>query len=385
MIRSNITLNREYTVGKTDERLFGSFIEHIGRAVYGGIYEPEHPEADEAGFRKDVAEAVRALRVPVIRYPGGNFVSGYHWEDGVGPVEKRPVVRELAWQALEPNRVGTDEFCRWCGRVGASPLMAVNLGTRGAEDAKNLVEYCNAPAGSKYADMRCANGQNEPYGIKTWCLGNEMDGEWQIGHKTAHEYGRLAADAASMMKMTDPEIELVLCGSSSRSMPTFPEWDAEVLRQAYNYVDYISLHSYYENDDGDLGSFLASGTDMENFITGMIAVCDHIKLEKRSGRPCEPYHIPRKSGKGGFPFVAVTYHRCALRTYDIFRRLRGVARVGLAGKHGVTDRKVPAEFLKRKADLGLLRQVAVADEYAHLSRLRKNRGAVNIRHGAVSF
>lgn len=195
MIRSNITLNREYTVGKTDERLFGSFIEHIGRAVYGGIYEPEHPEADEAGFRKDVAEAVRALRVPVIRYPGGNFVSGYHWEDGVGPVEKRPVVRELAWQALEPNRVGTDEFCRWCGRVGASPLMAVNLGTRGAEDAKNLVEYCNAPAGSKYADMRCANGQNEPYGIKTWCLGNEMDGEWQIGHKTAHEYGRLAADA----------------------------------------------------------------------------------------------------------------------------------------------------------------------------------------------
>ena len=182
MIKSNITLNREYTVGKTDERLFGSFIEHIGRAVYGGIYEPEHPEADEAGFRKDVAEAVRALRVPVIRYPGGNFVSGYHWEDGVGPVEKRPVVRELAWQALEPNRVGTDEFCRWCGRVGASPLMAVNLGTRGAEDAKNLVEYCNAPAGSKYADMRCANGQNEPYGIKTWCLGNEMDGEWQIGH-----------------------------------------------------------------------------------------------------------------------------------------------------------------------------------------------------------
>ena len=284
MIRSNITLNREYTVGKTDERLFGSFIEHIGRAIYGGIYEPEHPEADEAGFRKDVAEAVRALRVPVIRYPGGNFVSGYHWEDGVGPVEKRTVVRELAWQALEPNRVGTDEFCRWCGRVGASPLMAVNLGTRGAEDAKNLVEYCNAPAGSKYADMRCTNGQNEPYGIKTWCLGNEMDGEWQIGHKTAHEYGRLAADAASMMKMTDPEIELVLCGSSSRSMPTFPEWDAEVLRQAYNYVDYISLHSYYENDDGDLGSFLASGTDMENFITGMIAVCDHIKLEKRSGK-----------------------------------------------------------------------------------------------------
>ncbi len=281
-MKAALKICRDFTVGKVDKRLFGSFIEHLGRAVYGGIYEPGHPLADEKGFRKDVIELVKGLQVPVVRYPGGNFVSGYRWEDGTGPKELRPRRRELAWSSIETNEVGIDEFQEWAKRANTEVMMAVNMGTRGPEEAREVVEYCNVGSGSALSDRRAANGFPEPFGIKLWCLGNEMDGDWQMGHKTAEEYGRIAHESAKLMKLTDPSIELVVCGSSSPGMETFGSWEETVLMHTYDDVDYLSLHSYYENYADNIDLFLASSERMDRFISSVIATCDHVKALKRS-------------------------------------------------------------------------------------------------------
>ncbi|WP_050183794.1 alpha-N-arabinofuranosidase [Domibacillus robiginosus] len=280
--KAKMTIDKEFVIGQIDERIYGSFIEHLGRAVYEGIYEPDHPSADEQGFRTDVIDLVKELKVPLVRYPGGNFLSGYNWEDGVGPVEERPRKLDLAWRATEPNIIGTNEFMDWAKKINAEVNMAVNLGTRGIDAARNLVEYCNHTSGSYWSDKRIEHGYKEPYNIKTWCLGNEMDGPWQIGHKTAYEYGRLAAETAKAMRWVDPSIELVACGSSNRHMPTFAEWEATVLEHTYDHVDFISLHTYYGNYDEDLGNYLAQSMDMDQFIYSVISIADYIKAKKRS-------------------------------------------------------------------------------------------------------
>ncbi|GAA4958831.1 alpha-N-arabinofuranosidase [Streptomonospora halophila] len=279
MLHASMTIDPAFRVAPVHRRTFGSFVEHMGRCVYTGIYEPDHPSADADGFRADVAELVRELGVTTVRYPGGNFVSGYRWEDGVGPKDQRPVRRELAWHSTETNQFGLDEFAAWTRRLGIEPMMAVNLGTRGLQEAVDLLEYANHPGGTALSDRRAANGSPQPHGIRMWCLGNEMDGPWQIGHKTAHEYGRLAAEVARAMRMSDPDLELVACGSSGSTMPTFGAWEAEVLEQAYDYVDYISLHAYYEEHDGDLASFLASSTDMDHFIESVVATADAVRAK----------------------------------------------------------------------------------------------------------
>ncbi|GMA65223.1 alpha-N-arabinofuranosidase [Alicyclobacillus fastidiosus] len=284
MKKSRMVLEPEFQIAEVDNRIYGSFIEHLGRAVYEGIYEPDHPLANEDGFRMDVVELVKELQVPIVRYPGGNFVSGYNWEDGVGPKEVRKRRLELAWRTIETNQVGTNEFADWAKLVNSEVMMAVNLGTRGVDAARNLVEYCNHPSGTYWSDLRVSHGYREPHKIKTWCLGNEMDGPWQIGHKTADEYGRVALEAAKVMKWVDPSIDLVLCGSSGTQMPTFPQWEATVLDHAYDHVDYISLHRYYGNRDGDTANFLASSLDMEQFIHTVVSTCDYIKAKKRSNK-----------------------------------------------------------------------------------------------------
>lgn len=281
-MKAKITVAAELKVGKIDRRIFGSFIEHLGRAVYGGIYEPDHPLADEDGFRKDVIQLINELNVPIVRYPGGNFVSGYKWEDGVGPVEKRPRRLELAWGTTEPNWVGTNEFMKWCKKANTAPMMAVNLGTRGPDDARRLVEYCNHPGGSELSDLRASHGYKDPWNIKLWCLGNEMDGGWQMGAKTATEYGRTALEASKMMKWTSPGIETVLCGSSSRNSPTFGSWEVESLDIAYDSVDYVSLHQYYDNRPDDAPSFLAKTLELDEFIYSVICAVDFVKSKKRS-------------------------------------------------------------------------------------------------------
>ena len=281
-MKARLILNKDFTVGKVDDRIFGSFIEHLGRAVYNGIYEPGHPTADDMGFRKDVMELVNKLNVPIVRYPGGNFVSGYKWEDGIGDRKKRPRRAELAWHTIETNEIGIDEFQEWAKRAGSQVMQAVNLGTRGPEEARDLLEYCNFPKGTYYSDLRRSNGFEEPFNIKVWCLGNEMDGPWQIGAKTAEEYGRIACETAKIMKELDPSIELVACGSSHLYMPTFGKWEATVLEHAYNYIDYISLHNYYGNRENDTRSFLACSLDMDKFIKSVVAICDYLKTIKHS-------------------------------------------------------------------------------------------------------
>ncbi|MDD2972358.1 MAG: alpha-N-arabinofuranosidase [Lachnospiraceae bacterium] len=280
----NMVVHKDYKIGEIDKRIYGSFVEHMGRVVYTGIYEPTHPTADSDGFRRDVIEAVKILGVTSIRYPGGNFVSSYHWEDGVGPREERPRKLELAWKSIETNEFGTNEFMKWIKKVGAEPMMAVNLGTRGLEDAVNLLEYCNFEKGTKYSNLRIAHGVENPYGVKTWCLGNEMDGPWQIGHKTAKEYGRIAEETAKAMKLVDPSIELVSCGSSLNTMTTFPQWEADSLDCTYEYVDYISLHQYFAGQQMGTGKFLAQADSMNTYIKTVISVCDFIKAKKRSDK-----------------------------------------------------------------------------------------------------
>ena len=281
---ATFVVDRDFRIGAIDPRLYGAFLEHLGRAIYGGIYEPGHATADEMGFRGDVMDIVRELKVPVVRYPGGNFVSGYNWEDGVGPQEQRPRRLDLAWKSTEPNSFGTNEFAAWAKRAGVDVMLAVNLGTRGIDEARNLVEYCNHPGGTEWSDLRIQHGVREPHKIKYWCLGNEMDGLWQIGHKTADEYGRLAYETAKAMKWVDPSIELVACGSSYPAMATFPDWEMTVLEHTYEYVEYISLHSYYGLEDDDLGSFLAQSLTMDDYIRTVASACDVVQAKKRSGK-----------------------------------------------------------------------------------------------------
>jgi alpha-N-arabinofuranosidase len=276
-LTARLTIDPVAEIGPIRRRLFGSFVEHLGRCVYGGIYEPGHPTADAEGFRQDVIALVRELGVSAIRYPGGNFVSGFRWEDSVGPRESRPRRLDLAWHSTETNEVGLHEFAGWLQKIDSELMLALNLGTRGVLEALDLLEYSNIPGGSTLSDQRIANGSVDPFGVAMWCLGNEMDGPWQLGHRSAEDYGKLAAQTAKAMKQLDPSIELVVCGSSGAQMPTFGEWERVVLTESYEDVDYISCHAYYHEKDGDLGSFLASAVDMDHFIDTVVATADQVR------------------------------------------------------------------------------------------------------------
>ncbi len=280
--RANISINLNDLIADVDDRIYSSFIEHFGRAIYTGIYEPRHQSADSQGFREDVLDSVKELNIPVIRYPGGNFVSGYNWEDGVGPRENRKTKLDLAWSALETNEIGLNEFSDWLKKAGANMMLAVNLGTRGADEARNLVEYCNFPSGTYYSDLRISHGYPTPHNVRLWCLGNEMDGPWQICAKTAEEYGRLACETAKVMKLVDPTIELTVCGSSFKEMPTYKTWEETVLMHTYDYVDYISLHTYYENNEDDTPSFLSKALDMDSFIKEVANICESVRIKKKA-------------------------------------------------------------------------------------------------------
>lgn len=284
MVTARLTIDPHFAVGPVNRRLFGSFVEHLGRCVYDGIYEPGHAAADAEGFRKDVIELVKELGVSTVRYPGGNFVSGFRWEDSVGPRGERPRRLDLAWHSTETNEVGLHEFGSWLEKVGSELMLAVNLGTRGTLEALDLLEYSNIRSGTALSEQRAANGRAEPFGIKMWCLGNEMDGPWQLGHRSAEDYGKIASQTAKAMRQLDPSVELVACGSSSAHMPTFGEWEREVLTHTYEDVDYISCHAYYEEKNGDLASFLASAVDMDRFIESVVATADHVKAVNGSDK-----------------------------------------------------------------------------------------------------
>lgn len=269
-----------------DRNVFGSFLEHLGRAIYEGIYDPGSTLSDSNGYRKDVLDEIRKLNVPIIRYPGGNFVSGYNWLDGVGPKQDRPRVLDKAWNSLNSNQFGTNEFLAWCKAAGTQPLLAVNLGTGTPEEAAAIVEYCNVDKGTRWSNLRIKHGFAEPHRVQHWCLGNEMDGPWQIGHMPAAEYGLKAADAGRQMRYVDRELTLVACGSSGPGMSTYLEWDRAVLEQCYPYVDAISLHRYFTNEGaetgGDSTKFLALNLSMERQIAEVASVCDFVRAQLKS-------------------------------------------------------------------------------------------------------
>jgi alpha-N-arabinofuranosidase len=281
-MRANVTAHRDFTISDIDDRLYSAFLEHLGRAIYTGIYEPDHPSADGNGMRQDVAQLVRDLNIPYVRYPGGNFVSAYNWEDGVGPREDRPTRLDLAWHTSDNNAVGVHEFSDWCDSVGTKMMLAINLGSRGLDEARNFVEYVNGPTGSYWGDLRKKNGRADPFDVKFWCLGNEMDGPWQVGHKTADEYGRLAAETAKTLRAFDKSLELVVCGSSNADMPTYPEWERVVLEHTYESVDHISLHMYFANRAGHTGNYLALNHKLDNYIATVASTIDYVQAKKRS-------------------------------------------------------------------------------------------------------
>jgi len=278
-----VFVDRNLSISEIDRRIFGSFTEHMGRCIYGGIYEPGSPFADEDGYRQDVIELVKELGITIVRYPGGNFLSGYDWKDGVGPKENRPQRLDLAWHSLETNQFGLDEFMKWTEKSDVQPMMAINVGSAGLKEALELLEYTNVDAESKWAQYRVKNGNKKPYDIKVWCLGNEMDGPWQLGHMNATNYARVAGDIARGMRQMGEDLELVICGSSNRAMPTFGQWEETVLEDAYDLIDHISLHTYYE-DHGDLQSFLSIAVDLDYFINEVCDIADAVKAKRRSDK-----------------------------------------------------------------------------------------------------
>lgn len=284
---TRVVVDPSRKISTLDRNLFGSFLEQLGRAIYTGIYEPGSPRADSNGFRTDVMEEIRTLGVPIIRWPGGNFVSGYNWLDGVGPKKDRPKVLDRAWNTLDSNQFGTDEFITWCKQVGTEPLFGLNFGTGSVEMAVALVEYCNVDKGTKWSDLRRQHGYEAPHNVKHWCLGNEMDGPWQIGHMPAVEYGRKATDAARQIRVLDPDVKLIACGSSGPFMPTYLEWDRQVLEECYDLVDGISLHRYFGNSNetgGDSSRYLALNLAMDRQIEEIIDVCDMVRGLKRTNK-----------------------------------------------------------------------------------------------------
>ncbi len=284
MSKAQILVDRDFVIAPLDRRVFGTFVEHMGRCVYGGIYEPGHATADEHGFRRDVLKLTKELGPTIVRYPGGNFLSGYNWEDGVGPKEQRPTRLDLAWGSTETNQFGTNEFIDWCRIAEVEPMFAVNLGTRGPDEARHFLEYCNHPGGTYYSDLRRAHGYERPHGIKFWCLGNEMDGPWQICQKTAYEYGRAAKETAKVMRWVEDDLQLTACGSSHRLMPTYGAWEYEVLDECFEHVDFISLHQYFRNDANDLNTFFTVIEDLDSFIKEVVSIADAVAAKRRSSK-----------------------------------------------------------------------------------------------------
>ncbi|MDO4619266.1 MAG: alpha-N-arabinofuranosidase [Lachnospiraceae bacterium] len=279
MKNAKVTVNRLFEIGEVKDTMFSSFTEHLGRSIYSGIYEPGHPDADEGGFRKDVMDLVKELKVPVIRYPGGNFVSCYDWHDGIGPKDQRPRRLDYAWSTIETNEFGIDDFCQWAEKIGVEPMIAVNLGTGNIKDAGDLVEYCNFPGGTYWSDLRIKNGHKEPYNVKYWCLGNEMEGSWQAGHLSAEDYTKKALEAAKIMRWVDPSIKLVACGSSYEMLPTYMEWDRKMLTELWDQVDYLSTHNYTMNAGQGTTNYLAAYKQLDDHIKNSARVIEYVKAK----------------------------------------------------------------------------------------------------------
>ncbi|HVB96160.1 MAG TPA: alpha-L-arabinofuranosidase C-terminal domain-containing protein [Chloroflexota bacterium] len=312
---AKIKVDLERTVGEVDRRILGGFIEHLGRCIYGGIYEEGSPLSDEHGFRRDVLDALRPLQMPVLRWPGGNFVSNYHWQDGIGPVDKRPRRLEMAWHSEESNRFGTDEYIQYCQVLGVDPYICVNMGSGTMDEAQGWVEYCNGTGNTYWANLRRANGHPEPYGVKYWGLGNEMYGAWQIGALPAEDYVKKAIEFAKVMKLTDPSIQLVSCGQNG-----WNDWDRIVVEGLARYVDFHSIHIYTGSHDYYRNVFEPHLADKA------LRICEAIIEQVRYNQKIEhPIHI-------------------AYDEWNVWYRQRGRSS-GLEERYDLSDALAVATFL----------------------------------------
>lgn len=285
---AKVTVHPDYKIAKVEKRLFGAFLEPIGNWVYGGIYNPKHPSADEMGFRQDILEAVREFGMPAVRLPGGNWISGWEWKNSIGPMENRKVQLDLAWFQIEPNIVGLDEYLEWTKRANTEPMFTINLGTDDLKSAAHLVEYCRHEGGTYWSELRKKYGHPEPYPIKIWYLGNEMDGHWQIGswEKNPVGFGILTHEVSKVIKWIDCKAETVLSGVSDYSKH-FPEWLMEALEQCYESVDYVSVHYYHSAPEGDIASYLNVSSVIEEHLRAIFAICDY--LQAKIGTPKKMY------------------------------------------------------------------------------------------------
>ena len=234
----NVHITPRRIIGQRSPMIYGHFIEHFHRQIYGGVYQPGHPLADEDGFRTDVMEAMRRIRIPILRWPGGCFVSSYHWKDAVGP-QRKPLF-DKAWRVEDPNTFGTDEYIKLCRKLGCEPYICTNAGTGTPEEMSDWVEYCNLKCEGQYARWRIANGYAQPHAVKYWSIGNENYGHWEIGAKCAEEWGRLVRESAKMMRHVDPTAEL-----SAAAIPD-TAWTMNLLRTCGEYIDWISIHEYWD-------------------------------------------------------------------------------------------------------------------------------------------
>jgi alpha-L-arabinofuranosidase len=282
---NRIQINPQRIVAGVERHLFGSFVEHLDRCVYGGIYDPGSPLSDERGFRLDVLDAVRRLRPSIVRYPGGNFVSGYRWLDGVGPREQRPTRRDLAWHVLESNHFGTNEFIEWCRAVNTEPYMVVNCGDGDMREARDWVEYCNSAEPTAMAKLRQSHGYDAPHGVKIWGIGNEVDGPWQIGYKTPQEYARAVTEFGKVMRWADPTIKLVAHGVSHWDAKDFVERGQILLEQAAGQIDYLAVHWYVDNDHDDYWRFMAHSELFEERLRAYSGLIHAVRAERKIKKP----------------------------------------------------------------------------------------------------
>lgn len=282
--KAGITVHPEYEIGSISPRLYGCFLEPIDSFVNGSMFNPSHPSADEHGFRRDFLEELREAKLPCIRLPGGNYISGWEWDKSIGPKEYRHRVLDPAWHQYVTNEVGHDEYLQWAIAAGMEPMYTINLGTGTIKDAMHIIEYTNHPGGTYWSDLRAKYGHKDPYKVKTWYLGNEMDGCWQIGswEKDPHGFGVLTNEVSKAMKFIDGSIETVACVSSSPFSVQYPQWDYDVLNECYENVDYISLHHYHSAPPGNWAAFYAGSSAYEDYIRTELAVCDTIKTKVRS-------------------------------------------------------------------------------------------------------
>jgi alpha-N-arabinofuranosidase len=326
---ARIKIDTDRVIGEVDPLLFGNFTEHLGRCIYGGIFEEGSPLSDADGFRKDVMAATRGLGVTMLRWPGGNFASGYNWMDGIGPRDQRPPRRDDAWGALESNRFGTDEFLTYCDRLGVTPYLCINAGLGTVDMARKWVEYCNEPGDTALARMRRKNGRQQPWNVKYWGLGNEIDGPWQLGHKNAEDYATFALEAAKAMRRADESIKLIASGSSNfRPGYDWIGWNRAVLEKLKGEIDYISLHTYIGNPDNRFEKFLAISRDLDDRIE---VVEGQIKAAQMTAPNPRPISI-------------------AFDEWNVWYRARGgsefeIGRTGLEEKYNFEDALAMSMFL----------------------------------------